>query len=291
MEILLDKYFILYRKGIAIGDQFCMSAILPLIYNTYNRKIIVFTVYPELFKNNPYIEKVYNYRTCPWEMKAIFAKIKITNHKYIHKFYYNWQLPDPRRLKLIQWFSIGLPFDTSNCKPELYVDKEEENELNNKIKLPNKYYVIHSQGKKKNYNKDYGLDRIQYIVDKTSHINWVQVGVNDDSKLSGDNVYNICGLLSLRELCVVIKNAKTILCMEGLLVHIAASFNVKCLCVTSDYVYPELTAYENVTHITRKNRHNDVCSKCNQWLCSCKYTEKYKWAKDIDPDSIVKLLI
>ena len=59
---LLEKYFIIFRHTQAIGDQLLITAVLPKIKEKYNRDILVFTIYPKLFLNNPYVFKAINYK-------------------------------------------------------------------------------------------------------------------------------------------------------------------------------------------------------------------------------------
>ena len=53
------KILIIYRFGAAVGDQLLITGLIKLIKAQYDYKIFVFTCYPDLFKHNKKIEKVY----------------------------------------------------------------------------------------------------------------------------------------------------------------------------------------------------------------------------------------
>ena len=53
------KILIIYRFGMAVGDHLLMTGLIKLIKDQYDYKIVVFTCYPDLFKHNKKIEKIY----------------------------------------------------------------------------------------------------------------------------------------------------------------------------------------------------------------------------------------
>ena len=60
-DIILKKkkILIIYRYGQAVGDHLLITGLIKLIKSQYDYKIFVFTCYPDLFKNNKKIEKVF----------------------------------------------------------------------------------------------------------------------------------------------------------------------------------------------------------------------------------------
>ena len=75
----------------AIGDTLCSTPVLRKLYDSYNSKIIVVTDFPELFKNNPLVEKVYQ------RIKIKNGKTQKINEKIRHR---------PRRMPLGRALSI-----------------------------------------------------------------------------------------------------------------------------------------------------------------------------------------
>ena len=290
-----DEYIIIFRKGMAIGDQLCISAIIKKIKEFYNKKIIVITSYPDLFKFNTEIFKIINYNKLEKDMRNM-----IKSNKNIINFNSDWTILNEKK-SLIEHHSSSLKnLSFKNCKPKIFLDNNEINEFNKKFKLPDNYYLIISQVgglnvRKISRLKEFGFNNYQYIIDKTKEkINWVQTGISSD-KLLNNTKLNLCGKTSLRELFILVSKASAVFCSEGFLTHVCAAFDVKNYCITSDFIYPELTPYPNKITIQRNNSHQEVCSHCKKWYnirnCISKCPEKKSWLKDINIDEIVDLLL
>jgi ADP-heptose:LPS heptosyltransferase len=286
-----DKYVIIFRKGMAIGDQLCMSAIIKKVKEFYNKKVIVFTSYPDLFKFNPEIYKVINYNDLEKPIRNI-----IRSNKNIINFYSNWTINKEKK-SLIDHHSSSLKnISFKNCKPKIFLEDNEIDNFNKKFNLPINYYLIISQAKNINFKiKEFGFNNYQYIINKTNQkINWVQTGVLSDRVLNNTNL-NLCGKTTLRELFILVSKSSAVFCSEGFLTHVCAAFNIKNYCITSDFIYPELTPYPNKITIQRNNSHQEVCSYCKKWYngkgCFAKCPEKKNWLKDINIDKIVDLLL
>jgi len=43
----------------ALGDTICATPTLRKLFNSYNQKVVISTHFPEIFKNNPYVKKIY----------------------------------------------------------------------------------------------------------------------------------------------------------------------------------------------------------------------------------------
>lgn len=296
MEYLDNNDFIvIFRKGMAIGDQLCMSAIIKKVKEFYNKKVIVFTSYPDLFKFNPEIYKVINYN----DLKKPIRNI-IRSNKNIINFNSNWRMNEEKK-SLIDHHSSSLKnISLKNCKPKIFLDDNEIDKFNKKFRLPDNYYLIISQVgglnvRKISRLKEFGFNNYQYIIDKTKDkINWVQTGVSSDRVLNNTKL-NLCGKTNLRELFILVSKASAVFCSEGFLTHICAAFNVKNYCITSDFIYPELTPYPNKITIQRNNSHQEVCSYCKKWYngrhCIEKCPEKRSWLRDININKIVEFLL
>jgi len=44
----------------ALGDTICATPTLRKLFNSYNQKVVISTHFPEIFKNNPYVKKIYS---------------------------------------------------------------------------------------------------------------------------------------------------------------------------------------------------------------------------------------
>lgn len=59
-KILLDL-----SKCYGLGDTLAVTPVITKLYNSYNDKISVLTVHPDLFKNNPHIDFIYDSNVVP----------------------------------------------------------------------------------------------------------------------------------------------------------------------------------------------------------------------------------
>lgn len=311
---LFEKYFIIYRTSDSIGDQFLMTAVLQKIYEKYNRPIIVFSFYKDLFLHHPYAFKVINYKEISNDdAYFLFEKKDLTGDEknsritllmnaiqknrnkspYIHYFHTSWMNKENAHIKqsLVEFYSRGLDIKIKPYKPELYLQQEEIEKFKEKFnsQLPDKFYVIHSEGPMG--IKNYGVDRIQKIVGNTKDkINWIQVGINSDTKLN-NIVLDLCGKINLRELCILISFSDAVLSVQGLYTLITTTLNKKNYCIMNDYVYDELTPYDNIIFIRRKNYHDQPCNICHCWYCDCKNSLKAGWRNKIIPSDISEIIL
>ena len=68
----------------ALGDTIASTPTLRKLYKSYNQKITVISVFDDIFKNNPYVEKVYN----PNTINIDYVK---ENYVYHNSFYHMGQ--------------------------------------------------------------------------------------------------------------------------------------------------------------------------------------------------------
>jgi ADP-heptose:LPS heptosyltransferase len=123
----------------AIGDTLCSTPVLRKIYQAYNSKVVVVTKHPELFKHNPYVEKVY-------ESNSI--NIDYINEHFIthNSFYENGQKNNRgvevkhNIMDIRQYHAIKLGFMLTKDEMELDYTPDEYIPIKN---LPEKYVLIH----------------------------------------------------------------------------------------------------------------------------------------------------
>jgi ADP-heptose:LPS heptosyltransferase len=123
----------------AIGDTLCSTPVLRKIYQAYNSKVVVVTKHPELFKHNPYVEKVY-------ESNSI--NIDYINEHFIthNSFYENGQKNNRgvevkhNIMDIRQYHAIKLGFMLTKDEMELDYTPDEYTPIKN---LPEKYVLIH----------------------------------------------------------------------------------------------------------------------------------------------------
>jgi ADP-heptose:LPS heptosyltransferase len=123
----------------AIGDTLCSTPVLRKLYDSYNSKIIVVTDFPELFKNNPLVEKVYQSSS----INRDFINSNFISH---NSFYENGQKNNKgiefkhNRIDIRQYHAIKLGFMLTKDEMGLDYIPDTFEPIN---KLPDKYVLIH----------------------------------------------------------------------------------------------------------------------------------------------------
>jgi ADP-heptose:LPS heptosyltransferase len=123
----------------AIGDTLCSTPVLRKLYDSYNSKIIVVTDFPELFKNNPLVEKVYQSSS----INRDFINSNFISH---NSFYENGQKNNKgiefkhNRIDIRQYHAIKLGFMLTKDEMGLDYIPDTFEPIN---KLPEKYVLIH----------------------------------------------------------------------------------------------------------------------------------------------------
>jgi hypothetical protein len=284
------NFYIIFRNGTAIGDHFLITSVIENIKKFYKREIIIYSVYPDLFLNNPNVYKVFNYNKTE---KQIRSYLKSSKSKFILNFRYDWTL-EKQKKSLVEWYTNSITnLSFKNCYPKIYLSEDENNRFKQKNNLPEKYCIIQSQGKlnhKVSQIKDWGVDNFQEVVNLTrNHIKWIQIGQEGEKKIK--NVFlNLCGKTSLRELFYIINKSNLVLSIDGFLTHLAASFNIKNICILSPITYSELLPYKNIIHVScygDVNKHL-ICKKCFKWYCTC--YKNTNWRKNIKPSDIAEII-
>ena len=171
------NFYIIFRNGTAIGDHFLITSVIENIKKFYKREIIIYSVYPDLFLNNPNVYKVFNYNKTE---KQIRSYLKSSKSKFILNFRYDWTL-EKQKKSLVEWYTNSITnLSFKNCYPKIYLSEDENNRFKQKNNLPEKYCIIQSQGKlnhKVSQIKDWGVDNFQEVVNLTrNHIKWIQIG-------------------------------------------------------------------------------------------------------------------
>jgi ADP-heptose:LPS heptosyltransferase len=123
----------------SLGDTLCSTPTLKKLYDSYNVKITVISNYPEIFRNNPYVDKTYHTQN----MDMDFVKNMFTTHNSFYNIGKKNEFGveyKHNRMDIRQFHAIMLGFmlskDEMNCT---YIPDEYE-----KIDgLPEKYVLIH----------------------------------------------------------------------------------------------------------------------------------------------------
>ena len=291
--------FIIYRFGKAIGDQVCMSAVAKELNEQKGFKVVVFSSYPEIFYNNPYVFKNIDIRKYPNFIKKIISRALSTS-KGTRIEYFCFPIKDGRgledfmreskaKISLIKAHSLHfkIKLDLKDAKPQIFFTEREIKEFNKKFEFLKDFAIIQPVGKTTyTPNKEWGFEKYQEVVNKTKDkINWVQVGLENEKLL--ENVVDLRGKTkSLRELAFVISKANFVLANEGLLNHLSASVETKSFVVFSGFSQVELAKYDTTVPIVKNSQVE--CAPC--WLLK-KCPKEKKWCTEgILVDDVVNII-
>ncbi len=141
----------------------------------------------------------------------------------------------------------------------------------NKIK---RYVVVHPVSG--HTAKDWGIDNFKCLAEKIAKkVSVVIIGGKDDrdiNLISGENILNLAGRLSIRETAALIKNSSFVIGNDSAAVHIASVFNVKSLTLFSGTVdYRCWKAWGKNSHVMMNKVSCSGCEliKCNQRSHPC----------------------
>jgi len=122
-----------------LGDLICSTPTIKKLYEAYEQKITILSKMPELFKNNPYVEKSY---------KVSSVDIGYFNNNYLmHNSFYNIGKKNERGIEykhnvidIRQFHAINLGFMLGSDEMECSYKPTEDLSINN---LPEKFILIH----------------------------------------------------------------------------------------------------------------------------------------------------
>jgi ADP-heptose:LPS heptosyltransferase len=122
-----------------LGDLICSTPTIKKLYEAYEQKITILSKMPELFKNNPYVEKSY---------KISSVDIGYFNNKYLmHNSFYNIGKKNEKGIEykhnvidIRQFHAINLGFMLGSDEMECSYKPTEDLSIHN---LPEKFILIH----------------------------------------------------------------------------------------------------------------------------------------------------
>ena len=281
------KIIVVFRNGSAIGDHLYMTSVLREIASK-GYKIILFSNYYELFLNNIRIKKVYKIsnRNFVWFLLNLFKGENILEFRSKHEEFDNKHFlfyHKDRKIHLSKANSehFNLDLNYEKLDNEFFFSKDELIQLDQNIKLPQKYSLIQSTTKKSyTLNKEWNFDGMQMIVNHFKKINWIQIGKSNEPKLK--NCTHFLNL-NLREVAYVIHKSEFLVTYEGLFNHMASCFNKKNFLIHTGFLPIESFNYKN--NILIENNKDYPCYPC--YDISCK-DHKSLTKKNIKIEEVIK---
>jgi hypothetical protein len=240
------KLIILYCvMGNGIGDALALSTILKAINKKCGTRGIVFSMYPDLFLNNPLVVKNLGYHCMPSLQRSLLKSLlkSLRGSSVICFGGEVWTLGtsplstatiDDRRIPGVAWINRLIPDDHINVEllgavPAIFFSDAEKIAFARKFEgLPQNFGMIKAtiglNRPKSSSLKDWSVEGFAQVIDQCPEINWVQVGEVGEPALSG--AINLLGKTTLREVLWLIARSKVLLSVEGFMTHASAAFDV-----------------------------------------------------------------
>lgn len=227
-EIKQEKYLVWHVEG-GLGKNIAATSLCRSIKETYpDRKLIMVVSYPEVFLNNPYIDRVYFVGSRPYFYDNY---IKDKDTIIFKQEPYNQTDHILKKKHLIHNWCDILGVQYTGQQPQVYVNMAQKMTLG-LWKRGRPTMVIQTNGgplteQKYGYSwaRDIPIDLAQKIVDRYKdeyHI--FQITRPDSQKLN--NVEVVDGKLSNMELFAILIEAKKRFLIDSCLQHAAASFKL-----------------------------------------------------------------
>lgn len=224
----------------AIGDNLSSTPTIRKLFESYSRKITLVTHFPELFQNNPHVEKTYFPNTIN------FDHIKDTY--IIHRTFDVLGNKSERgvenkhsRMDIRQYHAVSLGFMLSSDEMECNYYPSEYEPIDN---LPEKYVLIHPV---QNWaNRTWSSKNWMLLTKRLNELGISVVSIGKDSSETGffnidkptfnfeiENGLNLVNKTSLSQAWHVIDRSMCIVTMDTGLLHLAGTTDTQILLLGS----------------------------------------------------------
>ena len=266
-KTIKDQALVIRASG-GMGDNLICTPIIRKLYQIYNRKITLYTYYPEVFINNQYLENIIKI-----DINQDINNLNIDQNKYeIHNIWHTYKLPfdivnrntNFDTNSTTGWLAsqIGLSL---NIEDDLLIDFFPNDYIPIK-NLPNKYIVINPNittpartWGSKNWNKLIKLlenDISIVALGKTSSIRPEKTYLNDIVINNGVNLIGHEAQNTLSQAYHIINNS------VGIVTH---NTGLYCLALSTNVNIHELGTHIKPYYFRNKNnkKHYYIVGNCN----------------------------
>ena len=163
----------------ALGDNLCATPTIKKLWESYSQKITVVTHYPELFNNNPYVEKTYSPNIINFEFlektHIIHRTFDVLGNKSERGVENKHSRMDIRQYHAI---SLGFMLTKDEMECEYY-----PSDFENIEGLPEKYVLIHPV---QNWpNRTWSSKNWMLLTEKLNNSGIAVVSIGKDSSETG----------------------------------------------------------------------------------------------------------
>lgn len=238
-----------------LGDTLSSTPTIKKLFQSYNEKISVLTVHPKIFKNNKYINK-------------IFDSTKIDKNSIKEQFIwyktFNINNPDPYGVTLKhnvmdikQLHAVSLGFMLTKDEMQLeFIPDEISSDFFSNHNIPKDYVLIHPS--KTWDSRTWDKVKWEELINKLNELNISVVSVGKDSNEVGffdidkpvfefniRNGVNLINKTSLSETWWLIQNSICFITMDSGLLHLAGTTDANIIQLGSSINYEFRAPYRN----------------------------------------------
>jgi ADP-heptose:LPS heptosyltransferase len=227
----------------ALGDTLAVTPTLRKLYNSYGKKISVATHQPEIFKNNPYVDNIFNEITDDIKNDyEVFESFNIGYHP--NGICYKHNAMDIRQFHAV---NLGFMLTRDEMSIDYFPDEVESIEG-----LPEKYVLIHPV---QNWNsRTWDAKKWQMLTKLLNERGIAVISVGkDSSELGGSNVdkpvfnfnidigLNLMNQTTLSQTWWLINSAMCFITMDSGLLHLAGTTDSEIIQLGSS-IHPQFRA-------------------------------------------------
>lgn len=215
-----------------MGDLICATPTIKKLYEAYQRKIIVISNMPEIFKMNPYVEKSY---------KASSIDKEYFNKNYImHNSFYLVGKKDERGVEMKhnmmdirQFHAIHLGFMLGKDEMECYY-RPTEDCMCGTSGIDSRTIIIHPVSTWP--NRTWSEENWVKLSEQLIAMGYIVIAIGKDSsetgffsvdkpvhKMEGSKIHNRMNQTSISETWILINNAKAVITMDSGILHLAGT--------------------------------------------------------------------
>lgn len=254
-----------------LGDILCATPMLRKLYSIYDEKISICTYRPLVFKNSPYVDKIYNLRDSDHQdvlnnylvHKTFNASIKVNDVELKHNL-----------MHIVQYHATSLGFNLidEECSIDFYAG-----EYKNINDIPEEYVVVHPSSTWP--SRTWRPDSWQNLINQLNKDNIFVVVIGRDEEECSDGMpeskvvhdlevdygINLTNKTDLSQTWHLINNSKCIVTMDSGILHLSGSTDSHIIQMGSS-INPKYRApYRNGT---QQYKYDYVLGKCNSF-CAC----------------------
>jgi len=227
----------------ALGDTLAVTPTLRKLFNSYGKKISITTHHPEIFKNNPYVDNIFNEITDDIKNDyEVFNSFNIGYHP--NGICYKHNAMDIRQFHAV---NLGFMLTRDEMSMDYFPDEVESIEG-----LPEKYVLIHPV---QNWNsRTWDAKKWQMLTKLLNERGIAVISVGkDSSELGGSNVdkpvfnfnidigLNLMNQTTLSQTWWLINGAMCFITMDSGLLHLAGTTNSEIIQLGSS-IHPQFRA-------------------------------------------------